>query len=156
MPFCTKCGNQVRPIDRFCRQCGSAQPTDAEASTGARATASAQADSIGPRGASILCYIPWFGWLASVWVLAGERFQKNRDVRFHAYQGLYLFVAWILSHWAIGLWFELFLDGFPPFWKAFDLLVLGLWILMLVKTSQGERYSLPLIGELADRSLDPA
>ena len=109
---------------------------------------------MGPRGASMLCYVPWFGWLASVWVLASERFRTERDVRFHAYQGLYLFVAWLLSHWAVGLWFRLLFDDLPPIWRLFEVVVLVLWIVMLVKTSAGERYSLPILGELSERSLE--
>lgn len=149
MPFCTKCGHEVRPVDRFCRACGEAQPARPENAAGAANA------GIGPRGASILCYIPWFGWLASVWILATDGFRNDRTVRFHAYQGLYLFVAWILSHWAVGLWFEIIFDDFPPVWKLLELAVLVLWIFMLVKTSNGERYSLPVLGELAERSLDP-
>ena len=155
MPFCTKCGHEARPVDRFCRKCGSPQPGGAPGAPDTGPKDGATGESIGPRGASILCYIPWFGWLAAVWVLATDRFRSDRDVRFHAYQGLYLFVVWMLSHWAIGLWFQLFLDDFPPIWKLLELAVLGLWIFMLVKTSNGERYSLPVIGELAERSLDP-
>ena len=79
---------------------------------------------MGPRGASMLCYVPWFGWLASVWVLASERFRTERDVRFHAYQGLYLFVAWLLSHWAVGLWFRLLFEDLPPIWRLFEVVVL--------------------------------
>ena len=33
------------------------------------------------------------------------------------------------------------------------LLILGLWIFMLVKTTKGEKRSLPVFGELAERSL---
>lgn len=154
MPFCTKCGHEVRPIDRFCRKCGTVQP--GRGPDVAPSGAGAADSGVGPRGASILCYIPWFGWLASVWVLATDRFRGNRDVRFHAYQGLYLFVGWILSHWAVGLWFDIFFDDFPPIWRLLELLILGLWIFMLVKTSSGERYSLPVVGELAERSLDPS
>jgi len=145
LPFCTKCGQEARSADRFCRRCGHAHPGGPATKPG---------ESISPRGASILCYIPWFGWLASVWILTTEQFKGDRTVRFHAYQGLYLFVAWVISHWAIGLWFEVLFDHFPPVWKLAELLILGVWILMLVKTSNGSRYSLPVIGELSERSLD--
>lgn len=106
----------------------------------------------GPRGASILCYIPWLGWIAAVYVLATERFRGMRDVRFHAYQGLYIFVAWLVVRWGFGLW----LDILPidlPLPRLLELAVLGLWIFMIIKTSRGERYSLPLLGEWAERSL---
>jgi uncharacterized membrane protein len=31
--------------------------------------------------------------------------------------------------------------------------MIGLWIFMLIKTSQDQTFSLPIIGELAERSL---
>lgn len=98
--------------------------------------------------------MPWFGWLASIWVLAAERFRRDQEVRFHAYQGFYIFVGWVIVHWAVRLWFELIFVDFPPLWRLAELLILGLWIFMLVKTSTGEKYSLPVVGELAERSLD--
>jgi uncharacterized membrane protein len=138
----------VTEIDRFCRRCGGAQP--ATGPSGQRSTSSA---SISPRAASILCYVPWLGWIASLYVLAADRFQGNRDVRFHAYQGLYLFVAWMLIHYVVGFW-QNFLPGPDlPFDKLLELLILVLWIVMLIKTSKGERFSIPVLGELAERSV---
>ncbi|MEX2300710.1 MAG: zinc-ribbon domain-containing protein [Bryobacterales bacterium] len=150
MPFCTQCGAEVTDIDRFCRRCGTRQPASA-GPAGQRATSSSS--SISPRAASILCYVPWMGWIAALFVLATDRFQRERDVRFHAYQGLYLFVGWMLVHYVVGFW-ESFLPGPDlPFAKLFEFLILILWIVMLVKTSKGERFSIPVVGELAERSL---
>jgi uncharacterized membrane protein len=33
------------------------------------------------------------------------------------------------------------------------MVVMGAWIFMIIKASQGERYRLPVFGELAERSL---
>lgn len=148
MPYCTQCGAEVTDIDRFCRRCGTAQP--ALGPIGQRAQTGS---SISPRAASILCYVPWLGWIASLFVLATDRFRRDRDVRFHAYQGLYIFVAWLLVHWVIGFW-QTFLPGPDlPFDKLLEFLILILWIVMLVKTSKGECFSVPVVGELAERSL---
>src|SRR5690349_10423788 len=103
MPFCSKCGNQVGDADRFCGRCGARQP----AAGAPPATASAVkggADplgSINPRTASILCYVPGIGWIAAIVVLASEKFRRDPTVRFHAFQGLYLFVAWLIDDWVI-------------------------------------------------------
>jgi uncharacterized membrane protein len=98
--------------------------------------------------------VPWLGWIVAVYVLATERFRGERTVRFHAYQGLYLFVVWMLSHWVIGLWFRLiFGDHGFPLGSLIEAALLVVWILMLVKTSAGERFSLPVIGDLAEKSL---
>lgn len=147
MPFCTKCGTEVRQTDRFCRRCGAAQPGASPLPS------SSPGAGISARGATILCYVPWLGWLAAVWSLLSDRFRQNREVRFHAYQGLYIFVIWLLGRWALDLWAKLLFDGRAPLGAVVELLLLGLWIFMLVKTSYGESYRLPVIGELAKRSL---
>src|SRR5258705_13789079 len=90
MPYCSSCGNTVTTSDQYCAKCGSRQP-------GATAQATDPLAGINPRTASILCYVPGIGWIASIIVLASDRFRHDRLVRFHGFQGLYLFVAWLLD-----------------------------------------------------------
>src|SRR4051794_240728 len=91
MPFCTNCGNQVGATDKFCAACGAPQSVRSSA-----ATPGDMLRGMSPRTASVLCYVPLIGWLASIVVLASPGFQNDRTTRFHAFQGLYLFVAWLL------------------------------------------------------------
>ena len=35
-------------------------------------------------------------------VLAADKFRNDRTVRFHAFQGLYLFVAWLIVEWVLS------------------------------------------------------
>lgn len=107
-----------------------------------------------PRTAAALSYTPWFGWIFSIWALASDRFRTNLDVRFHAFQGLYLFVAWLIlkyvlspAWWLAGAW------GISKPFKLLELIVIGTGIFMMVKAHQGERFRLPLLGEWADRSV---
>ncbi len=148
MPFCIQCGNQVGPADSYCSRCGTRQPT---AGGPAAPGGSDPLAGIPPRTASILCYIPVIGWIASVVVLASDRFRAIRQVRFHAFQGLYLGVAWVLNGWVLGhmLW------GFQMriVHDLISLALLVMSILMMVKAAHGEEYSLPLFGELAQRSV---
>ena len=58
--------------------------------------------SIDGRTASILCYIPGVGWIMSIIVLASDRFRRDRAVRFHGFQALYLFVAWLIEQQVVG------------------------------------------------------
>ena len=138
----------------YCANCGAAQGAEKPSSSAAGGTKHAL-DAISPHTASILCYIPVAGWIPCVWVLASDRFQKDRQTRFHAFQGLYLFVAWLILDWGI----HPFLGWFPGHGLRFafsDLLkavIFVAWIFMLVKTSRNENIRLPLFGELADRSL---
>jgi uncharacterized membrane protein len=158
MPYCVQCGSSVGGGDQFCARCGGRQSPPAQGATRAgAATASphpAFAAGISDRNAALLCYIPWVGWVAAIVVLASERFRHDIQTRFHAFQGLYLFVAWLLVEWVISpaLWW----DSFPmhrviP--EALHLVILIAWIFMIIKVSHGEHYRLPILGELADRSV---
>jgi len=152
MPFCSQCGTSLSSADKYCGRCGAAQPAVAGA-----AGASRPADplaGITPRTASILCYIPWVGWIAAIVVLSADKFRRDRAVRFHAFQGLYLFVACLINDWVIKS------IPFPPafihirFNGIISLLLLGASIFMMVKAAHEEAYSLPLFGDLAARSLE--
>lgn len=144
MPFCSQCGNQVGGSDIFCAKCGARQPIEP-------APARDPFSGVTPRTASILCYIPLVGWVPAVVVLASERFRNNRAVRFHAFQGLYLFVAWLIVDQVIGPMFRMVPSVHVG--GLLRALVIGVWIFMIVKTSHEETYSLPVIGELAERSV---
>src|SRR5947209_13692959 len=103
MPFCSQCGNQVGAADAFCAHCGARQPAGA----GRPSPSKDPLSGINSRTASILCYIPGVGWIASIIVLASDRFRQNRAVRFHAFQGLYLFVVWLMEDWVLRPLFRL-------------------------------------------------
>ena len=144
MPFCSQCGNQVDAADVFCAKCGARQPKAPPRPADPFA-------SITPRTASILCYIPGLGWIGSIIVLASERFRGNRVVRFHAFQGLYLFVAYLIEDWVLKPMFSVIphvhLNGIV------DVVLLGMSIFMIVKASRDEAFALPIIGELAEKSV---
>jgi uncharacterized membrane protein len=108
-----------------------------------------------PRTAAILCYVPVAGWVAAIVVLASTRYREDRQMRFHAFQGLYLFVAWLLVDWVVKPMFNV-VPMWPlhlPLTKALHAVILVAWIFMMVKVSHGEAYHLPVVGELADRSV---
>ena len=109
-------------------------------------------EGLTPRAASILCYIPTVGWIAAVVVLAAKKFRTNDLVRFHAFQGLYLFAIWLLANWVIRPLVESNSGGFFRVDRIISSLVLLVSIFMMVKASHDEAYVLPIIGELAQRS----
>ena len=149
MPYCVRCGNQVRETDLFCGNCGAQQREAPPGATGARTDFGS---GISPRTASLLCYIPVVGWIGSIIVLASTRFRNDRVTRFHAWQGLYLFVAWLIVDWVLEPFFG-HIPGRVPLAGVFKLAILIAWIVMLVKTSQEQVFRLPIIGDLAERSV---
>ncbi len=145
MPYCTKCGSEVQDADVYCSKCGQRQGAPGPQARDPFARVSR-------RKAAILCYIPFVGWLAAIVVLASSRFRQDRTVRFHAFQGLYLFVGWLLIEWA----FKWMLFGPARHIPVVPLLqfgIIAIWVFMMIKTSHDEVYSLPVVGELAERSL---
>ena len=105
-----------------------------------------------PRTASILCYVPVIGWIASIIVLATAKFRQDRKVRFHAFQGLYLFVAWLIVDWVVRPMFTGLTGHVMRVDKILQAVLVFTWIFMLIKASHEEAYSLPIIGDLAQKS----
>jgi len=150
MPFCVQCGSKVADDDAFCAQCGARQDIAGRAKTD-----KPKKDDVGglsPRTASILCYAPWLGWIVSIIVLASQRFRGDRMTRFHAFQGLYLFALYFISDEFLP---QIFMFSHPSriIAKMVALALVGVGVLMMVKTSQGETFHLPVLGELADKSV---
>lgn len=92
------------------------------------------------------------GWIAAVVVLASNRFRTNSTVRFHAFQGLYLFAAWLVVNWAVRPIFQAMGDPVYRIDRVLEAVLLGASIFMMVKTSHDQVYSLPILGDLAHRS----
>jgi len=154
MPFCTQCGHQVTDADAFCANCGRQQASagPARAPQGPPRPAPDPLAGITPRTASILCYVPTVGWIAAVVVLAARKFKNEKIVRFHAFQGLYLFAAWLVVQWVI----RPLMLGMPEHVIRVDhileAVLLAVSVLMMVKAGHDEPYVLPIIGELAQKS----
>jgi uncharacterized membrane protein len=94
---------------------------------------------------------------AIVFVLI-EPFKRNRFIRFHSFQSIYLTVATVLVAIAMRILYSVLtlipVLGYLLAWLvlAVTLLAWGiLWLVLLVKALQGETFRLPLIGNLAER-----
>ncbi|MDE3196776.1 MAG: hypothetical protein KGN84_10560 [Acidobacteriota bacterium] len=159
MPFCTQCGHEVGNADVFCANCGKRQSPTAPGPSAAPpppppfpGPPGDPLASITPRTASILCYIPTVGWIAAVVVLASKKFKTDRIVRFHAFQGLYLFAAWLLVQWVVRPVMHA-VPGHPfPLDSVLSVILFLVSIFMVIKASHNEVYVLPIIGELAQKS----
>src|SRR5512135_1396212 len=157
MPYCVQCGQTVGSSDRYCAKCGTPQSGASRTSSGPGRVHDFWTN-ISHRNAALLCYIPWVGWIAAIAVLASDRFRAEKRLRFHAFQGLYLFAAWLMVEWVFTpmLAFPVSTVGFPVYRSISQLLHLVIvvaWIFMLMKVSHDQDYRLPVIGDLADRSV---
>jgi uncharacterized membrane protein len=148
MPFCTRCGTQVKDSDVFCVRCGARQMPSSQSPPGNEFLAGVSA-----RNAALACYIPIVGWIAAIVVLASSRFQNDREVRFHAFQGLYLFVVWLIVDWVVAPITSVVPFMPVPIGRILKLGVLLAWVFMLVKVAQNQTVRLPILGELAERSV---
>lgn len=94
-----------------------------------------------PRLAAVLSYL--FGFVSGIIFLVIER--DSEYVRFHAMQSTVTFISlFVISVLARVLP----LGGLIPWLVHVASLVL--WALLMIKAWQGERYMLPMIGEMAD------
>lgn len=147
MPYCTQCGTSIGEKDQFCASCG------------ARQTVSSSPygkdflKDMPSHTASLLCYIPLIGWIPAIFVLASARFRDDKSTRFNAFQGLYLFVAWLMVDWVLKPFFHgpWFFSGYSFIGLA-KAALFGAWIWMIVKVSQHETFKLPILGDLAEKS----
>jgi uncharacterized membrane protein len=95
---------------------------------------------------------------AVVFVLI-EPLKRNRFVRFHSFQSIFLTVATIALAIAIRILYSVLTlipgIGFLLAWLVSALALLGLvilWLVLVVKALQGATFKLPVIGSLAERA----
>jgi uncharacterized membrane protein len=164
--FCPNCGATVQ--GRFCAKCGTAVDASASAGTpSAGPTPGAQAYSTGPGAqpysaptataggmsenvAGALCYV--LGLITGILFLVLAPYNQNKFVRFHAFQAIFFHVAWIV------LWIADTMMAFVLPWYLMSLvgmlLALGglaLWLILMFKAYNNERFKLPIVGDLAEK-----
>ncbi|MCS7025640.1 MAG: hypothetical protein NZV14_12640 [Bryobacteraceae bacterium] len=149
MPFCINCGATVE--GRFCARCGTAV-AGAPGLAGSNPPQAAAMD-LPEEAAAALCYL--LGVITGVLFLTLEPYKYNRNIRFHAWQSIFLFGGLTALYVA-----EIFLAYFLPgvllilVWAVSVLLSFGLvivWLYLMWKTYNKQRVVLPLIGDLALR-----
>jgi uncharacterized membrane protein len=166
MAFCANCGAQVE--GRFCQKCGApvgggapmgGAPMGASAPSGTAPpefqpqTASA---GLSDNAAGAICYL--FGFITGILFLVLAPYNQNRTVKFHAFQSIFLSLAWFVI-W-IGVTIVSIIFGHIPVLGAIVALLLGfcvwigaivIWLYMMFKTYNGEKIVLPIIGPMAEK-----
>ena len=171
MAFCANCGSEAS--GRFCQKCGApvAVPGGApEAAPGAGPAPQPPPPGVHPlppasvnpsvgmtsNMAGALCYL--FGFITGILFLVLAPYNQDRTVRFHAFQSIFLNIAWVI------LWIVVTIIMIPfryiPFLGLFIAIVLQsvlglggfiMWLYMMFKTYNGEKIVLPVVGPIAEK-----
>lgn len=108
-------------------------------------TPSSGGTGLDPKLSAMLAYL-----LGIVGGIVFYSISKDSYVRFHSMQSILLSVAIVVIY--VAIWIVSFM--LPPLFFISWVLYLGIlaiWVLMLVKAYSGERYKLPVIGDLAEK-----
>lgn len=108
-----------------------------------------QSTGLEPNVAGLLCYL--VGWITGLIFFLIE--QKDEFVRFHAMQSILFFgplhiIIIVLS----------FFTMIHAIWVVFSVIVtlialfgFVMWIILMIKAYQGERFKLPVVGDMAEK-----
>jgi uncharacterized membrane protein len=150
MAHCTKCGAAVADGAGFCPSCGAAQAAPSAAPNVPPVAASQMDEKV----AGLLCYV--LGWVTG---LIFYFIDKRPYVRFHAAQSIVVFAGLHVISIVLAMFFgfSLLAGGLTGFSLGYaiyglvDLLGLILWILLMVKAYQGERFRVPIAADIAEK-----
>jgi uncharacterized membrane protein len=148
MAFCASCGSEVS--GQFCPKCGASIAGSAPSGGLPPASSSAMATNL----ASALCYFP----LVAIIFLLIEPYNRDRTVRFHAWQSIALMVVLIVLRIALGIILGIIFAVSTSLglmvgmlWTLIALGELILFIYLAFKAYQNERIVLPVIGPFAEK-----
>ena len=162
MAFCSACGTQVTDNAAFCPKCGKAA-----GQAGAEATSSAPppTPSYGvaaapamPMAENVAGMLAYFTIIPAIIFLLIEPYNRNRFVRFHSFQCLFVAVALVVIDVVLMILSSI-LHLVPVIgwmvtalmWPLYSLAVLALWLLLVIKAYQHQIFKLPVIGDLAEK-----
>ena len=95
--------------------------------------------------------IAYITFIPAIIFLATAPYNQKPLIRFHSWQSIFLFIAWFVIHIGFMIVGRIPIIGW--FTGLLSLLVsLGLfilWIIVLIKAFNGERFKIPVIGDLA-------
>jgi uncharacterized membrane protein len=91
--------------------------------------------------------------IPAILFLAMAPYNRNSYVRFHAWQSIFLTIACLAIDIALMVVGRLPFLGFMTLflWPLVGLAIFVVWIIALIKAFNGERFKLPVIGDLAEK-----
>jgi len=149
MAFCSKCGGELAAGASFCPKCGASQSGGGAVVPSAPTAQSGMSENV----AACLCYL--VGWITG---LIFFLIDKRPFVRFHAAQSMVVFGGLHVLNIALGMVFGMgmmyrgYYGGFGigmALYSLVSLVAFVLWIVLMVKASQHERFEVPIAGGIA-------
>lgn len=142
--FCTSCGSPMEDSAAFCPKCGKAAAGPAPVGAAPVPAYAPAAGGLTDNVAGALAYVTIIP--AIVFLLVAP-YNRNRFVRFHSFQCLFLAVLWVALRFVIV---------FMPFihfmlWTLLGLLGFVVWLICVVKAYQGQKWKFPVVGEIAEQ-----
>ncbi len=167
MAFCTNCGTQTN--GQFCPNCGASVGPQPPGSTGTTTGmppppppnygppppyATSTSSGLSANVVAALCYAPFgIGLICEIIFLVIEPYSRDRLVRFHAFQGLFLHGAAILF-WMASAVLAVITHGLTLLlYPVVGLALFVLTIVLMIKAYQNEQFRLPVIGDLAAKQV---
>jgi uncharacterized membrane protein len=141
MAFCSVCGTQVADGMTVCA---------AHAATAPAAATTAQGGGMTDNVAGMLAYVTI---IPAIIFLLVAPYNRNKFVRFHSFQCIFLTVAWIALGIALSIVGAIPVLGWMTLliWPVIGLAGLALWVILLIKANQGQMWKVPFIGDLAEK-----
>ncbi len=169
MAFCASCGAEVS--GRFCQKCGAAVgqapgPTPGPTPVNDPGTTPlAPAPTYSPATTNVgmtdnlagaLCYL--LGFITGILFLVLAPYNQNRLIRFHAFQSIFLNIAFVVLEIITGILSFVFrvipvlgILIISVLYFCVGIGALIVWLYMMFKTYNGEKVLLPVIGPMAEK-----
>jgi uncharacterized membrane protein len=153
MAFCAKCGATLNEGATFCGGCGTGVAAGPSAAPATPAAGGAMAANV----AGLLTYV--LGFITGIIFLVLEPYNKDKFVRFHAFQSIFFNVA-IIVFWIAYTILSTVLGVVSFGILGLVMMLLGLllflgimayWVYLMYKAYNNEKYMIPYIGKLADQ-----
>ena len=155
MAFCTNCGSPIPAGTTTCPACASASaaagPSPAGAGYNAAPTgAGGQVGSLSENVAGALAYVTV---IPAILFLVLAPYNHNRFVRFHAFQSIFFAIACAILWIFLGIFSHIPFLGWASvlIWPLIWLAGFILWLLLLFKAYSGQKFKLPVVGDIAEQ-----
>jgi uncharacterized membrane protein len=154
MAFCPNCGTQVN--GRFCPNCGvDTSPGSGRAGSSFVPPASPlSAPGLAQNVASALCYL--LGFITGIIFLVLSPYNRDRTVRFHAFQSIFISVALFVIDIILGI-----LSGIlwtvhagalaALVWRLYEVAVFAGWLYLMYSAYTNRKIVVPVVGPLAEK-----